>query len=308
MADALHHVADSHKWEIFTHLTGKGNDALVITLPGFLTKYMVLELIAAGLIMLIYIPLARKIASGEAPKGAWWNAFEALLTFIRDQVAKPTLTPPAHDHHDDHGHGEDHAHGESHAADSHAHDDPMAATLAVDRFVPFLWTIFLFILFCNLLGMVPLGGSPTASLMATGALAFCSLCVLHGASIARMGFKDYVMSLWPSADIPFGMGYALKPMIWLIEFLGTFIKSGVLAVRLFANIFAGHLVLATIMGFIVLANNLTMGHFGWGGVTVASVLGVFALSLLELFVAFLQAFIFTFLTALFVGMSVHPQH
>jgi F-type H+-transporting ATPase subunit a len=89
--------------------------------------------------------------------------------------------------------------------------------------------------------------------------------------------------------------------------VGTFIKSFVLAVRLFANMFAGHMVLASIMLFIVI-----VGHHGlnflWGAVTVASVTGVVGLSLLELFVAFLQAYVFVFLTSLFMGMALHPEH
>jgi F-type H+-transporting ATPase subunit a len=89
--------------------------------------------------------------------------------------------------------------------------------------------------------------------------------------------------------------------------LGTVIKSFVLAVRLFANMFAGHMVLASIMLFIVI-----VGHHGldltWGVVTVASVVGVVLLSLLELFVAFLQAYVFVFLTSLFMGMALHPEH
>jgi F-type H+-transporting ATPase subunit a len=102
------------------------------------------------------------------------------------------------------------------------------------------------------------------------------------------------------------LGLPIKLLIFLIEFAGTFIKSGVLAVRLFANMFAGHAVLAMILFFIVTAVNLTVGAFA--GITFASVLGVVALSLLELFVAFLQAYIFTFLTALFMGMAIYPQH
>ncbi len=97
-------------------------------------------------------------------------------------------------------------------------------------------------------------------------------------------------------------------MIFGIELMGVFIKSFVLAVRLFANMFAGHLVLSVILFFIVLANNVALGTIGFAGITVASVLGVAALSLLELFVAFLQAFIFNFLTALFLGMAINPQH
>jgi F-type H+-transporting ATPase subunit a len=236
-----------------------------------ISKFMLLELIAAGLTAAIYIPLARRIQSGEPPRGAWDNFFEAILTFIRDDIAKPNI-------------------GE--------HD--------ADKYVPFLWTLFLFILFSNLLGMIPNFGSPTGNLYVTGALALCAFVALHGAAIAKMGFGHYVKSLWPHLDVPFGMGYLLKPMIFAIELMGTVIKSAVLAVRLFANMFAGHTVLAMILAFIVTA--VGASAMIWGLVVSASVLGVVALSLLELFVAFLQSYIFVFLTALFMGMSLHPQH
>jgi len=238
------------------------------------TKYMVLELIAAILIALIFIPLARRMQSGEPPRGAWNNAFEALLTFIRDEVAKPNL-------------------GE--------HD--------ADRYVPFLWTIFLFVLFCNLLGMIPYAGSPTANIYATGGMALCSFFVIHAAAVAKMGFVPYLKSLWPHLDIPIPVaGFIIKLMICIIEIVGNFIKGGVLAVRLFANMLAGHSVLAMIMLFITMAAEAKVILALWTTITVGSVLGVVALSLLELFVAFLQAYIFVFLTALFMGMAVHPQH
>src|SRR5204863_6921211 len=126
------------------------------------TKYMVLELVAAGLIIAIFVPLARRAKSGEPPKGRWWNAFESLLTFVRNEIAIPTL-------------------GQHHA----------------DIYTPFLWTMFLFILFCNLLGMIPFMGSPTASVWVTGGLAVCSFFALHGAAIADMGVGHYLKSQWP---------------------------------------------------------------------------------------------------------------
>ena len=173
--------------------------------------------------------------------------------------------------------------------------------------MPFLWTIFLFILFCNLLGMVPFLGSPTASIYVTGALAVCSFVAIHAAAVAKMGFLPYLKSLWPHLDIPIPvMGFFIKLLICVIEVIGRFIKSVVLAVRLFANMFAGHTVLAMILSFVVLAAGNTLAL--WGTITAASILGVVALSLLELFVAFLQAYIFVFLTALFMGMELHPQH
>jgi len=236
-----------------------------------ISKFMVLELIAAALIAAVFIPMARRLASGEPPRGAWDNTFDSVLTFIRNEVAKPNI-------------------GE--------HD--------ADKYVPFLWTLFLFILVSNLLGMLPWMGSPTANLYATGALALIAFVMMHGAAMVKMGFFHYWQAMWPHMEVPFGMGYFLKPMIFVIEMFGTIIKAGVLAVRLFANMFAGHTVLAMILGFVVLAGNAV--PLLWTGITGASVLGVVALSLLELFVAFLQSYIFVFLTSLFMGMALHPSH
>jgi F-type H+-transporting ATPase subunit a len=264
---------------------------------------MILELVAAGLIIAIFVPLARRAAKGDPPRGVWWNMFESLLTFIRDQVAKPTLSPPE----DHHGHEEPHGEHDARHGKGHLDPDLKAALKGYehDTYVPFLWTVFLFILFCNLLGMLPFMGSPTASFSVTLALGLIALVVIHGAAIIKLGGWGYLKSFWPPMQLGI-LGIPIKLLIFLIELAGTFIKSGVLAVRLFANMFAGHSVLAMILFFIVTAINLSVGAFA--GITFASVLGVVALSLLELFVAFLQAYIFTFLTALFMGMAVYPQH
>jgi F-type H+-transporting ATPase subunit a len=128
--------------------------------------------------------------------------------------------------------------------------------------------------------------------------------MLHVPAIVKMGPLHYLKSQWPHIEVPY-TGWLFSLAIFGIEMLGTVIKSGVLAVRLFANMFAGHTVLAVILGFIVLA---AVNVVIWVPVTAASVIAVAALSLLELFVAFLQAYIFVFLTALFMGMSLHPAH
>lgn len=121
-----------------------------------------------------------------------------------------------------------------------------------------------------------------------------------------VGFTYYVKSMWPPIDVPY-VGWIFSLMIFVIELMGSFIKSAVLAVRLFANMFAGHMVLATLLLFIYMTGK---GGFSamWPVVTAGSVFGVASLSLLEIFVAFLQAYIFTFLTALFMGMQMNPQH
>ncbi len=308
------HVMDANEFDIFPQLF---DSPIVLHLPKIggefqITKFMVLELIAAGLILAIFIPLARRARSGALPKGAWWNAFESLLTFIRNEVAKPTLDPPpGHDAH--HGHGHEHHDDKAHAAHAEPHA-PASGLSEADIYVPFLWTIFLFVLFCNLLGMIPFMGSPTASIWVTGALAICAFVMMHGAAMVKVGPVRYFASQWPKIeiDLPFvgkGMSFVLSLMLFIIEMFGTIIKAGVLAIRLFANMFAGHMVLATILFFIVIIGESAKQFTGlWATVTAASVLGVVALSLLELFVAFLQAYVFTFLTALFMGMSLHPQH
>src|SRR5207248_9167232 len=110
MAEHAHgpidHVIDEKgQWTIFTDLFGGLQIPLLdlhpLGIPFTMTKFMVLELIAAGLILAIFIPLARRAAAGGSPQGAWWNSFESLLTFIRDQVAKPTLNAPEA-HHEGH--------------------------------------------------------------------------------------------------------------------------------------------------------------------------------------------------------------
>jgi F-type H+-transporting ATPase subunit a len=271
------HVKDTH----LIHISDTWFGGLHIHLPNIfglqITKYMVLELLAAGLVIAIFVPLARRANTGSPPRGPWWNAFESLLTFVRNEIAKPNL-------------------GEHHA----------------DRFVPFLWTMFLFILFCNLLGMIPFLGSPTANIWVTGGLALIAFIVLHGAPIAEHGFVHYLKSLWPHIELGHNIvavviSFFLSFMIWAIELAGTVIKCGVLAVRLFANMFAGHMVLASILMFIAMAGNAGYSHL-WLGISLSSVLGVVALSLLELFVAFLQAYVFVFLMALFMGMALHPEH
>jgi F-type H+-transporting ATPase subunit a len=270
--EALEHVMDDADgdWELF--LTFKPHHFHLPKIAGFqITKFMVMEVIAALLVLACYIPLAKRLRSGTPPRGAWDNLFEVFLTFVRDRIAKPSLGD---------------------------HD--------ADRYVPFLWTVFLFILFNNLLGMVPFGASATGSIYVTVGLALCVFIAIHGSAVAKMGFVHYMQTLWPHFDVPFGLGYIIKPVVFVIELVSVLVRNGVLAVRLFANMFAGHMVLATILIFIWTAARASTAV--WATVTVSSVFGILALSLLELFVAFLQAYIFTFLTSLFMGMAMHPAH
>jgi F-type H+-transporting ATPase subunit a len=231
-----------------------------------ISKFMILELVVAVALILAFRKLARVVRDGRPAKGKLWNLFETFLLFIRDQIARPAIG-----HHD------------------------------ADRFVPLLWTIFMFVLSLNLLGMIPWLGSPTASFSVTLALAGVTFATVLIAGSLRFGPIGFWKNQVPHMGLPLVLAIPIVPMVFLIEVLGLFIRHGVLAVRLLANMVAGHLVLLAIMGLAVAAASSSM----WGVTATISVVASALFSLLELFVAFLQAYVFTFLSALFIGAAVH---
>lgn len=231
-----------------------------------LTRLMVIEVVAAVLVFVVFTAVARRLKSTEAPRGRLLNLFEAMIQFIRVDVAKAVI-------------------GKKDGA----------------KYAPFLLTVFFFVLACNLLGMIPTLGTPTGDFAVTGTLALIVFFVVVKAGIEKFGPGGFVLNLVPSMDLPPLMKVFLLPLIFLIEVVGFLIKHFVLAVRLFANMMAGHLVLAVIVAFI----GATAGSLVHYMVIPASVLGATAISALELFVAFLQAYIFTFLAALFISSATH---
>ncbi len=270
-ANPLEHVIDHHELELpwVTPPTFEYKVHLPQILGLQITRFMVMELIAAALVIAVIVPVVRHISRSYVSRGRFANMIEAMLLFIRDDVARPAIG----------GHG-------------------------ADRFLPYLWTVFFFVLFNNLLGMIPGAASATGNINVTAALALMTLATVLMAGIKELGFVGYWVGIVPHLDVP----ALLKPFLWglmfFIEVAGLLIRHIVLAVRLFANMFAGHVVLAVILGFILMA------YSNWwilGLVAPASIVGVICLSLLELFVAFLQAYIFTFLSALFIGAAVHPH-
>jgi len=294
-----------------------------------LNNHMVMALIVAVLMVLIFPYLAARSRRSAVPTGIH-NFFETILVYLRNDVVKPVL-------------------GEN-----------------ADRFVPFLWTLFFFILFGNLLGLIPgsplieltnhytgtripnFWGATTGNVMVTAALAIIAFFAIHlsgiyqqiriaidpsldphhhdhdhgtheatgthqahdhhaegevkkGLPVPVAVVKGFFMYWWNFAPHdPWLLWFPLFPL----EIIGALVKPFALCMRLFANIMAGHVVLASLVGLIFVAEAyITRAEIG-----VAVVLGCALLSLLELFVAFLQAYIFTFLTTLFVGMAVAPEH
>ena len=285
--DPFAHVVDSDHIEIFE------SAGIVIHLPSYdlpgvghvPTKFLLLITICAFAVGAVLIWLGRKMKDGDTPRGYAWNLFESLLFFVRDKIARP-------------GVGE--------------HD--------ADKYLPYLTTLFLFIFSMNLIGMLPFMASPTAAIAVTGALAFVSFLVIHVSGVKENGFDGYLKTFIPHIHLEGGAGMQLmgKGIVFgmaILEYATAFIRAGVLAVRLFANMLAGHTVLFMILFFISLVANpeyripVSEGKdLILCGVAPISVILVTLLSMLELFIAGLQAFVFTFLTAVFIGLAKHPAH
>ncbi|MFM8252591.1 MAG: F0F1 ATP synthase subunit A [Planctomycetota bacterium] len=295
-----------------------------------ISKFMVIQIVVALIVVAAFSWLARRVATGGTPRGTGWNLLESFLLFIRNDIARAAIHG-AHDHQDEsevegahgdethvpspHGTGSPTPDGHHHVADHHVadhhgddhpgghdHDNPHAEA---DRFVPILWTIFMFVLGCNLMGMLPWLGAPTSSWGATVAMALVTFTVGFVVGVYRMGFFGYWANQVPKMGLPIFIAIFLIPMIFLIEVLGLVIKHGVLSIRLLANMVAGHVVLLSILAiaFSVEGAQSSMWNFSAPLVMFGSV----ALSLLELFVAFLQAYVFTFLSALFINAAIN-QH
>src|SRR5688572_4023472 len=232
----------------------------------------------AGVLLIALLPLLirRRRGRGDVdalvPTGGA-NMIEAVCQYLRNEVAEPAL-------------------GEH-----------------TDRFIKYIWSVFFFVLTVNILGLLPipavsslfgthLGGTATGNIWVTATLALMTL-VMMVVNGLRFGGAAYIAHFCPG---PLWMAPLMVP----VEIIGLFAKVFALAVRLFANMIAGHILLAVLLSFIMAAGSQSTG-LGLG-VAVPVVLGSVAINLLELFVAFLQAFIFTFLTTLFIGMSVVLHH
>ncbi|MFT5300020.1 MAG: F-type H+-transporting ATPase subunit a [Mariniblastus sp.] len=232
------------------------------------SKFVILELLGALIVCAVFIPYARRVRDGSRPRGRFSNMLDAAVCYIRDEVAVPGI-----------------------------------GSQDAKRFLPFIWTIFFFVLVLNLIGMVPGFGAATSSISVTAALALSVFVVVIGTGMRRMGVVGFIKAQAPHLDINPVLKFFLVPMIWAIEMFGLLIKHAVLAVRLFANMFAGHLVVGVFVAFI----GVTWGSWMVYGAAPVVILATIAVNLLELLVAFIQAYVFAFLTSLFIGAAIHPH-
>ncbi len=259
----------------------------------FITNHLVMTAVTAIVVLATFIYVAMRIrVGGEGlesfrTKGRIGQLFETVLTFIREEVARPNL------------------HG------------------LTDKYIGYIWTVFFFVLFANLLGLVPIGyflqaltqdpdfshwgGTATGNLSLNVMLAIGSFVAILYIGIREIGAKAFFAHFNPIGwDDPKMLVIGLP--LYLLEWMGLLIKCVVLAMRLFGTMMAGHLVIASFVLLIFTAAKVSPS-LGFG-VEIAVLIGGIALTLLELFICFLQAFIFTFLTVLFISTAVahHGDH
>jgi F-type H+-transporting ATPase subunit a len=264
--DIEHHIGTAHEietplgvvhlpqWEPI-HIGG-----LAIDLSP--SKHLVFMLAAAMLVALTFLLSARSVARAQRegrPAKGFAGSMEALALYIRQEVVLPNV-----------GH-----HGEGYA--------------------PYLLTLFFFILVMNILGLLPWGATATGNISVTAALALMAFVTIEVAGMRTLGLKGYLNTIF---YLPPGLPGPLKPIMLVImtpvEIIGKLSKPFALAVRLFANMTAGHVLVLALIGLTFLFQSYLVG-------VTASILAT-GVMLLELFVAFLQAFVFTLRTSVFIGL------
>ena len=252
-----------------------------LEIPSFLTslgmtKYILIEMGVATLMCAIFIPMASRVRGGQPAKGRFWNMIELFLAYLKDQVIVPSI-----------GSAKDAA-----------------------PYIPYLWTLFFFILFCNLAGLLPWMGSPTGAFTVTLTLALLTLVLVTATGLLRHGAVGFWVGMVPHIEGkvgPINIATVLAPILFALEVFSFFVKHCTLCIRLMANMFGGHLMLAVFLAFIPMSALSAWAVYIWLPVTLLSVAASIAISFLELLVAFLQAYIFTFLTSVYIGMAIH-QH
>jgi len=222
-----------------------------------ITRHVLMMWIASLLVLLVVWLATRR--REQVPKG-FQNLMEMIVVFVRDDLARRNIG----------------AHG--------------------DRFVPYLLSTFVFILSCNLLGLIPYASTATGNIGVTAALAGMAFLMTQVAGIREHGVLGHLKNL-----LPHGLPIWLLPLMIVVELMGLVAKPFALCVRLFANMTAGHVVILSLISLVFILQSTLVGAF-------LSVPFALFINGIEILVAFLQAYIFTMLTSLFIGMSVHPAH
>jgi F-type H+-transporting ATPase subunit a len=235
------------------------------------TKNVVFMILAGVLCLVTFLTVARtfrRMHADDAPTG-FANMVEALVLFFRDQVVRANI-----------GRG-------------------------ADGYTPFILTLFFFILYMNLLGLVPGGASASASLSVTAALALVAFVVVEVSGFRALGPRGYARTIFYAPPGLHPVGSAIILLIMTpVEALGKLTKPFALAIRLFANMTAGKILILALLGLTFLFADMVAIQIGVAGAAIGVAA---AITLLKVFISFLQAFIFAMLTAVFIGLIRHAH-
>lgn len=229
-----------------------------------LTRNVVQMILVLALLVWIMVTIGKKYSRGEGVKSAptgMQNLIEPVITFVRDEVAKPYL-----------GH-------------------------KYEKYLPYILTLFFFILINNLFGLIPGSANVTGNIAFTLVLGVISFLVILFSSNSHF---------WGHIFNPPGIPIGVKIILIPVEFLGIFIKPMALIIRLFANMVAGHIIIICLISLIFIFGELNKG-VGWGMSPISVGFTIF-IYFIEVLVAFIQAFIFAMLTAVFVGQAFEGEH
>jgi F-type H+-transporting ATPase subunit a len=229
-----------------------------------LTRNVVQMMLALALLVWVMMTIAKRYHKGHGVKSAptgMQNLLEPVITFVRDEVAKPNLGDKW------------------------------------EKYLPYILTVFFFILINNLLGLIP------GSANVTGNIAFTLILGLISFAVILASSKNHY---WGHIFNPPGMPMGVKAILVPVEFLSVFIKPMALIIRLFANMVAGHIIIICLISLIFIFAGLNK-YAGWG-TSLFSVPFTIFIYFIEILVAFIQAYVFAMLTAVFVGQAFEKPH
>jgi F-type H+-transporting ATPase subunit a len=247
---------------------GKPIEEVVMPLDFSITKNVLALFVSLTLLLWIFISVANKYKNSKKAPTGLQNALEPLILFIRDDIAKPAI-------------------GEK----------------KYEKYIPYLLTVFFFIFLNNLMGLIPIlpgGANLTGNIAVTMVLAVFTFIIT-----TRNANKNYWTHIFNAPGVPWWLKYPI-PLMPLVEVIGVFTKPFVLMVRLFANITAGHIIVLGFFSLIFIFGEMSIG-VGYG-ISVVSIAFTIFMSILELLVAFIQAYVFTLLSALYFGMATEEHH
>lgn len=256
--DEHHHKIEKEGYFIDINEKIQSKDPTRVFYDISLTKNVVSLFISAILLFWVFISIAKRYKQDylRAPKGVQ-SVFEPLILFIRDEVARPNISEDKY-----------------------------------EKFMPFLLSVFFFIWFNNLLGLIPGAANLTGNIAVTMVLALFTFVIT-----TFSGNKDYWKHIYNTPGVPWWLKIPV-PLMPFVEFISIFTKPFALMVRLFANMLAGHIIIMSLIALIFI--------FGIYMGPVSVLFGLF-LSMIELLVAFIQAFVFTLLSAIYFGLAVEKH-